>query len=1451
MAFNINKGKKTFDPNNEGFNTKNLAATLEAWGYTVKRDSEVEEPKIFIDDNRAELPLRSQESPGELHLNLIVDMMINRGYSDLDINAALDLPAGLKDSEKIIHIKKFNFIYGHIAAGIEFVPEQMSLMYEEGLLRQIVGSDGASMLPTKARNILTDVDVPSVTIDQIKKSNFEAEIDPLTLEVSYPPGSFMKFHWFVSKPKHVKKLLKAGAPQENIWTPSRILANRFATGRDLTLKEMALMTVGATYEATGQFNNVGIMTFQPVRGFDIKVEHIFSMQMGSKIYSNMWTMTTGDKLPKIFANWQYNPDTNREISPAKMVWQWINFLKNSQDIKDVTGKLALSATSSFCRDIMDYAVSGQSYITMALNTCGIVALTANNKMRPVLVDQRSPQSISDAAEYWLTRKKKDADGNWVPDPVPVSSSALVDTLYCGEGANIRMFGVFIDEEGEVFVRNSNDASKPGKTTNRAQLVDQQTADVIEGDTNTFYHKRTGVSRLNNPSLLEESGLIRAGDKSLGIRMRAIFSNWEFESGSGVAYAHPDLELTISVNKQEKFNDAGIFVGGQDVDMFVAEHFAAFPDAATALENGEPEENVHEAPKGCKVKPGDDLLKFKGVPVCTFGKTDKGMSGYVMGLPKITYTNIEYYPDGEKVKTIDIAGTVPIRVAYNERAAKLRGFGIKATLYNQAIKMLSKDKTEIIEQKDVIFGCETIKQDLGFSALLKAYADTVPGGLDFDANKGLTPEQLADFVQWKEDNTKEAWFYTPPMKPRQYQLLKAKKDGKEGYEFDDATRTIGQLVTYIEADIVLAIEVSTVRENMGVQGLIGEGLVTLATINSDLALKLWEDNADRREDTVSMLKMAARVPAAERWVNGATNNPELPVFADLLLQKGARRVFEMFHKTFPDGLTIASERGSGKETAVHLRFDALAKFTTKADRIGSTALKLLLHITEETSPDGWSDALNRYLGMINGGLKSWISSPGVLKGLTRTDKIMFGRKVKTIDLDYIADDEVGINPNDPLVIQGKIKDGDWLYVTRSPMISMVLLRAKVTDKAPIGTFLIDSLVWHEGNEGDGDGDGIAGLLAARQKADESDDEFKARVEKMQKRLNNSFFGQKGYYTSWANKEVPFLDFFDGANKKSFFAPYNPEKGIISLQRYVQILRSVGSHYTIFVGKAFSMASALTFRHEYEDTRRFLAEKHPHILADEGHDPDEILDNYNPGVATACAKVWRRIYEGLALSGISDIALFAAEKIQRLGSNNTLRIGATESIGDVNVFDMLKEKEISFKVMTDDKTGEKFTMFEGIFATQVLFDLIDIDLTVDEADAMLWSIVVTSIYSKIEKAGLDNSEENKNFDQDWAEFKEELPDHMQDEFLLNEAIIYGTLRRAGAGLWENSRYEDGTSLVSLVTPEMIDFMMPDYSLTGAILKAAAPALADVNEILKSIEKAEYSDNAPIKVDLRSVL
>lgn len=1452
--------------------TKAVAKVLESIGFTVYRGAEKLE--IHADKGEVHMPdVYEAKNVKNLYFTLAEAIMSAQNYGELTHR----IVCGSSQYDKSQMFRsRFEKFMPRIIAGIPLVAKQFEAALSTGMLRMVQGTNA----PGQISGAIKHMNIPGIPFDSISEGMFGIVTLPGGERVDAPMENF---HWLVSTDAVRKHLLTMGANPNKIWNADRIIREATLDVQVKSLIDLKSLLLGSTLED----DTLLIPVLNGSRNVIVRYANDPDPMPNDIPAGKVWSIQYG-KQEFILADNQF-VDGYGPVPVTSAIWAMVQYITEVQSEDQITGRIALSAPSLFRQAFYTYAHGDNKIKTAVKDAVGVWQIVCSlSDYNLVLKEDTSPEVIASAGAAFLSLG------------IPAIADAQVKRLYVKNGAIMRGFNLRWNEQDKSFyVVNCNDQSKPGKFTNRGGLMTNWQAYVYKNGTNSYYHQEGKDLKMTYgaETILETSGFRLVGNRGQGVandgvRCRIMITNWVGENGSGVVSAHPTFALQIGVRKKVSFNEIAVYCAGMDP----VEHYNKYFKAEELKKT---------------VVPGQSIAWFNGVPIAKFQPQDStsgtftedaptevdgddigldayGVTGNIIAIEPGEPTNIQADSQGRPI-SYDVSGSITILTTYLETAAKLREAGVKWTCLQEELDIYDI-MGNLIQQPDMVVGTENAKQDDNMLTLLKMWADSIPGGVDYNTQTDLTPEQQESFAKWRYENTSQMWIWTPPMQKPQFMGMLTEYCGRTDFDFDMANRRVGQLCWVTQGDMVLSVEVSTVRENMGKQASIAEQLAALACVYRPFAMDLYAGNAETRKAVLSSMAMACNDGAPIAWVKGASDNPVIPFDQRLLEEKGPRAVFKKLHAAFPEGLVIVDDRtdNTGNLRQLTLRFDALAKFSVGADRTGNSVIMLLQHIAladQQADLDQWDNLLSRKIGMARGGIAKWATSNGNLKAMTRTDKILHGRKVKTTARATIKPGEVGLNPNDPLVnmydkwlaefnrradnimeqyhagfltieqvqiagdkLINKFKRkgltaGDHILISRSPMISVVLLKVVITDKAPIGTYLMSDWDWHRGNEGDGDGDPSAGLLVPAED-----------VDAIRKSLRTSVFGINGYYVAWGTNifnELPIMDFYRGQDKKAtaymdldMVEYVNGNRvvtykgtGTMALKPHtgcaptkiddaVSIFERIGMHYTRFVGKSFAMASALTFKVEYLSSVQFLLNNWDYYAEENGWTEDnynffynELLDGADYG--SACAKVWRRMYEGLALSGISVKAEKFADEIRQIGNSGGMMLsqkyGQVDSDTGLSLFDTIKKTTgMVFETFPskEDPTIE-LAWLPGQDAVVVAFGMADIALIPNEAKAIYWSILVTTLYSRIERMDTET---------DFDAFIGDLPDHLAD--VVDDALTYGTLRRAGAGM--SKRPDTMTAMPSLVHPDAYGMYLPTISIMGSIFNDVAPLQAEAETL-----------------------
>lgn len=1414
--------------------TGSFSRHLRDLGFTVKREKTTEAYWVNVADMTAELPWEMAGKASEWYYSLIEMMAVAMGYSDLSQKAIM----GKSLLRKVMTLSDFKAKGPKVLSKQNFLPKRFEEVYEAGNLYRLNRT-----LPHSVRLLFAeDSKLNVLKFSEVTEELFSDKLGP-DEQMVYAAGS--SWHFLVNNEEDAKVLLDSGVVPNHIWTIDRVVMETYLDVPDYNIGQMHYMLPGSKLEGDKLIIPVG------ASALTVEIGHVADPYLMPNDDPNQKVWTLGRS---IFLKNHYVPGFGI-VSDNVAVWAMINYVLNSRTVEKIDGKIAFSS-NLFQQPFYDYAFGDNRIKTVAKGALGSWVVKSNKQeLSPVIANEDTPEKIAEGVAAYLFVGRA------------AIANAQVTKGYVDDGAMMKGFAI----DGDTVI-NANDNSKPGKTTNRGTLTASWQARVLAKNSDLFHSPNKGQELSldfgdENRDLMVDSGFRIVGSRGvavpdMGVKCHVWMTNWVLANGSGVATSPRKSKFQLAVRKRELFSEIAIPCEGKQPEEVLAEYFEALKPF------------VSDA-----VWPGDPLAWFKGRPICKFGLHEDhlneayGVYGAVVEVVEPVIKNVQKDLNGTPI-TFDFSGSLSVLMTYVETVPKMRKIGNKYTLMGEDVEVYELLNGQMVGvpkylHPDIIVDTENAKQDDHLISLLAMFGDSVAGGIDYNIVTGLTDQQQKQFHEWRLANTTLKWIWTPPLDNPQFRALCEEYGARTDFNFDMVNKTVGQLCTVVSGDLVLSVETSTVRENVGTQAIIAEQLAALACVYRPLALDLWNKNIDNHVAVMSMLQMGAKGDALDaHWILAGDNNPELPKISETNGVVNVKKTFKTFEKAFPDGLTITAPHWD-RDYSINLYFDALAKFSQAADSVGNNVIKLLQLLTtpESERPDGWDNLTGRLLAAATHSLNTWSVSKGNCRGVTRTDKVLHGRKIKPISRAWVKSGQVALNPNDPLVLMAKrdqakiekqievlltsqqkgeityqeyqvavraltdarkgVMAGDYILLSRSPMISVFMGEVIEDDRAPIGVYTCSDWDWHRGNEGDGDGDPSAGLRVPGH-----------MVAEVKANLETSVFGPSGYYTAWGTnnfRELPIMDFYRGHEKKSlgyFPGSQDPYEQLMhrehkakgqerSVEEVVAIINQIGRHYTRFVGKTFAMGSALVFKLEY------MTALYSRVEAGE-ISYDSVADALQVGYPGAVAKVWRRCYEGLALSGISDVALRFASEVGQIGRSGTLVLVQTK--GQDKFSKILAGTGLTNTPWPSDEDSDvELIKFEDSDATKVSFWQAGIDLTPEEATAVHWAIQTTALYSHLER---------RDPELDWDVFVADLPEHMQDQVLLDEAAVYGTLRRAGAGM--HKRPGSRNSMISRIQEldsEMLEGDLkiyesyePGYSIMGSVLHMgylAQETAADIRE------------------------
>lgn len=753
---------------------------------------------------------------------------------------------------------------------------------------------------------------------------------------------------------------------------------------------------------------------------------------------------------------------------------------------------------------------------------------------------------------------------------------------------------------------ANDANKPTKLFNRPAANNYDCADLPDRVASNF-----GFA-LSNGEVARTKGKM----------MNVAFTNSILTFGSGVGIINQGSSFTFSIDKKEKES--------LNVSLF-GHGYLNNPNAKKAV--------IAKIETAIKAIEGDVFA-----------------AGEVMLSIQENGMNFDLVRNGEKAADVVIKGGFVRNNTLDENAidivievalqgdtsfVKTRRFATKFTTVPYAAEFVGHNK-----EWDIILNNECTK---GHGALLEMFANatgerflnnstqefTTPDGDSFNVMTDENP-----FYQWRDANiqqdvklrmtiAKSVWENQARFCSNTVEVISETVDSD-----GNLCVLVEETCDVIYGQLVFDVEISSPLESVSKSNLTLESASAIYLQSARLGNILFNECIKKAETFGALASRYAAADVEDMTVidleDDASFNFFVETFPILSNKDGSllkqRQIMALAATKFPAGVEFLV--GS---TTFPVNFSVVATFgqfnavNGSAARETSDVMNFLLDILFNGA-EGRAKLVAPAKRAVAKILNTAVDSKKVLKKPTRAGNLVYG-KVRTSfhPMLHTTDNipTVVMNANCPMVsMLGIPTDGRLVdyYVgfARTPMPFLGGARIKLTTDASIcdvAHVLVDPYVWHQLNEGDSDGDGIAMLNLS--KLDFTAEEVRE--------LNASIMGIAGYEHLYGDA-VPFADFVseeDKAGKKSFRGamtlistqvknPDTGEKVVITAQFAGEFAARVANHYKTAVGTSYGICSALVFK-----------------AADWAADTEEDVSE----VVTATLIAWRAMYEGLGLSGYS--------------------------------------------------------------------------------------------------------------------------------------------------------------------------------------------------------------------------
>lgn len=848
--------------------------------------------------------------------------------------------------------------------------------------------------------------------------------------------------------------------------------------------------------------------------------------------------------------------------------------------------------------------------------------------------------------------------------------------------------------------------------------------------------------------------IDAGDGTYaipeGIMFMTAFTNSRFGAGSGVTFVKPGTKIHYLVEKTMTGQVTTLRIPSEIRNKMAKLPGGVFENLKTAVTL------QCERLLGKSFAPGQVILGLFGGKYEVIRNDNPNQT--------LTVTEVEII-DLNAVKGRADSFQVKLTVLLDEQddCLKLRNMGVKLTTLPYPVKGLRDDWQLILNN-------ETAKGKLGLVHLFanKYGATYYPndGLLMLDEpceiKEGEFDKQIIDlkeaenaFTQWVKENTEETYIQIPIAKS-EWEVI------KNSHPNADDVKVLSDMGNYVVVEekiqviygyLPYEVEISTPRENTGTGSLTLEQLTALSLQNNKLAETIWEESKEYQQTVKDLvanvlqtdmvtdnLFVVTTQEARQKLREAVRKNQQNPKNSDLMNKfeeqfmkvehtefASDKALMKALEKAFPTGLVLSAVYND-QDSFLYIKPNVLSKMGTffgkSASGISLDVVSFFHYLLDAgmDKENGIDQTLFSWVEKLKKSVEAWMDSmsksDGVMKKLGRTSKCLVNGKVKSTYHPEVEPTEglptVVLHPNCAMVKLLEVEEGDIIGIGRTPMPFVTACVVHLSKTGRVGHLMVAPSIWSAGNEGDSDGDGCFTINLTKRGVNRT----------AAREMNSHAMGQAGYSLVYGSdvSQHPYAEFC--SYKDKWTKKLVNKVGVICRQipfsQYCTGAKLVSDHYSFAVGISYGICSVLTF---YTANLKYA-----------GVDPEQVRV---AELATVVA--WRKIYEGLGLSGYSEKAAQFFD---------ILRV---TTFSDKGKYILNKEGKVDYTA--NAKSGDT-----ELDAVTKLIELAEIDHMPDAKgimQAILAANQVRTGYSRLENA------------------------KKVRENMVNRAALFGALRRIGQG------------------------------------------------------------------------